>query len=257
MEQKPNLPELTNDQTPNPPAVPPTPQIVTATPVQHGLPAPATPPGDLPLLTAAQLTTLHALTAGCSVAEAAREAGIHPATIYRWKKDDPRFIVTMNAWRSEALASARDRFLALTDEAVRTAYRLLRKDNASVAIAIIKALGPIVGDKPGVIDVDEASDELRTDRRKRDDARKRRLREEAKAIRDDAHCKLRRTQRTQKQLEDTFALAATEPESVMAELRRADELEVEANGLPGLNDVPPSQRIAAPPEQQNRSAAGK
>jgi len=32
---------------------------------------------------------------------------------------------------------------------------------------------------------------------------------------------------------------------------------VEADGLPGLNDVPPSQRIAAPPEQQNRSAAGK
>ena len=178
MEQTPNPAALTNDQTPSAHPATPTPQPVSAIAVPDALPPAGTPPCDLLELSTSQVKALEALTAGHSIADAARGAGVHPGTLHRWKKTDPRFIVALNAWRIEALASARDRVLALTDEATRAAYRLLRKDNPSVTIAILKSLGSLGDTPPGTTDIDEAAANLRQEQRKRDDARKSRLRDD-------------------------------------------------------------------------------
>ena len=253
MEQTPNPAALTNDPTLNPTPTPPTTQVVTATPVPDSLPAAGTPPVDLLELSESQIKALGAIAAGRSLADAAQDAGVDPSTVYRWRKNDPRFIVAMNAWRIEARVCARDRILALTDEATRAAYRLLRKDNPSVTIAIMKSIGSLAAARRGTTDVDEAADKLRRDKNKRVEARKQRLRLEADLIRINAQTALYRRHANHQQLEKTRAAAAQQPESVMRELRRSDELAVEADGLPVAEDVlpkPPTQ------EPEGNNAAG-
>jgi hypothetical protein len=239
MEQIPNNAALTNDPTSNLSPPTPPPQVVSATPVPDSPLAPGTPPLHLLELSPMQTKALVALAAGRSLADAAGDAGVDPSTIYRWKKNDPHFIVAMNAWRIEAMVGARDRLLALTDEATRAAYRLLRKDNPSVTIAIVKTIGSLAGVKPGTTDAAEAADALRRREEKRQEARKRRLRKEAEDIRLYAHSAHYKRQKNRKQMEETRAAAAQEPESVMRELRRADELCFEADGLPTTDDALP------------------
>jgi hypothetical protein len=244
MEQNPNLAALTNDSTLNPATPAEMPQAVSATQVAEAQMEPGTPPVDLGELSEAQIRALQTLAANGSLADAARSAGVAAMTLYRWRNDNPHFIVALNAWRGEVIASAYDRVLGLSDEAIRAALRLVRKDNPSVTIAILKALGALTHREPGTTDVNEFASNLRQVARKRAKGKWERLLSEAEQIRVEAQPAHWRRQRSMDQLRKTSALEETEPESVVREHRRADELVIEATGLPRPDDAVPGPAAA-------------
>src|SRR2546421_677969 len=65
-----------------------------------------------------QRTAIEMLTSGHTAIDSAMKAGVRRMTLYRWLKSDATFQAAYNAWRRDALATARGRMLALTDVAV-------------------------------------------------------------------------------------------------------------------------------------------
>jgi hypothetical protein len=86
---------------------------------------------------------LMALTAGKSFPEAAREAGVCRASVYRWVQEDAQFRAAYNAWRQEAVDSAQSRVLMLADKAVDTLDKALQRDDQKVAMTILQKMGAL------------------------------------------------------------------------------------------------------------------
>jgi hypothetical protein len=109
---------------------------------------------------------------------------------------------------------------------------------------MLKSLELLKRRNPGNTDIDEVADALRQEARQREHAQRSRLYDEAKQIRGDARSIVWRKEAVQEQINETRALTAKEPPSVIREFQRADELMVRANGLPGPDDVPPPPAAA-------------
>lgn len=104
---------------------------------------PAQSPDDLECsdLSPAQVAYLRALISGKTITAAAEEAGVGRKTVYRWQSN-PRFAAVLNAWRNQAMESARTQLLGLTDEAIETLSIALRKNrDVRVALALLKGVG--------------------------------------------------------------------------------------------------------------------
>ena len=91
-------------------------------------------------LSPAQLAYLRALISGKTITAAAEEAGVARKTVYRWESN-PRFVAVLNAWRNQAMESARTQLVGLTDEAIETLSIALKKRDVRVALALLKGVG--------------------------------------------------------------------------------------------------------------------
>src|SRR6185437_10739799 len=88
-----------------------------------------------------QLAYLRALISGKTITAAAEEAGVARKTVYRWQSN-PRFAAVLNAWRNQAMESARTQLVGLTDEAIETLSVALKKNrDVRVALALLKGVG--------------------------------------------------------------------------------------------------------------------
>ena len=103
---------------------------------------PANAPDDLECadLSPAQLAYLRALISGKTITAAAEEAGVARKTVYRWQSN-PRFAAMLNAWRNQAMESARTQLVGLTDEAIETLSIALKNRDVRVALAVLKGVG--------------------------------------------------------------------------------------------------------------------
>jgi hypothetical protein len=97
---------------------------------------------------------------GKSVTEAAAEAGVGRRTLYRWLKEDPKFIAAWNAWRREIGQSARARLLGVAAEAVEAVREAVRKGDGRLALALLKGMGMVSTEAVGSEDAEVLAREM-------------------------------------------------------------------------------------------------
>src|SRR6202035_1322729 len=90
--------------------------------------------------------------AGQSFAQAATQAGVHRATVFRWVKRDPYFAAAFNAWKLELRASAQVRLLKLADKAVDVVEQALERGDEKVAMKMLRQLQVMRRTKVGTTD---------------------------------------------------------------------------------------------------------
>ncbi len=103
---------------------------------------------------AQQVAILH-LVQGKSIAEAARQAQVHRATVHRWIHSDPNFQAAYNAWQDEMSTSCYARLLTLCDEAVDTVQAALKKRHTRTAITLLRGMGMLRPRKDGPTNADD------------------------------------------------------------------------------------------------------
>src|SRR6185437_7546952 len=81
----------------------------------------------------AQETALAALRSGSSFPQAAEQAGVNRATVYRWVQRDAAFRAAYNAWQHELVESAHARLLKLSERAVEVLEHALKHGDKDVA----------------------------------------------------------------------------------------------------------------------------
>jgi len=121
-------------------------------------------------LTAKQEAALVRLAEGKSVVDSAKAAGVGRATLFRWLKNDPVFVAAYNAWKQEAMETARARLVALAGEAVTAVGGALEKGDVRTALTVLKALGLISQPKTGPTSVEEVKREQEVERKNREGA---------------------------------------------------------------------------------------
>jgi hypothetical protein len=96
-----------------------------------------------------QRAALAALAAGRGFGEAARSAGVTRQTLRNWRKKDHRFLALVNAWQSEAIASAQHRLIGIVDDAVTTIGDAIHTGDARTAMELMRRFGIVVPLEPG------------------------------------------------------------------------------------------------------------
>jgi hypothetical protein len=94
--------------------------------------------GGLP---ARQRTALIALAAGRGYTDAARAAGVSRQTLHTWRQKDARFAALLNACQNQLFASAQNRLIALTDDAVTTVGDAITTGDVRTALELLRRLG--------------------------------------------------------------------------------------------------------------------
>lgn len=93
-------------------------------------------------MTAKQKKAIAELARGGTVEHAAREAKVHVATVYRWRREDEEFRAELAARSSEVLESAITTITAAVPESILT-LRLIQSDNSmppSTRVAAARAV---------------------------------------------------------------------------------------------------------------------
>lgn len=88
-----------------------------------------------------QEVALVALREGQRLADAAQNAGVDRATLYRWIQNDAHFKAAYNLWQQEVTESARSRLLKLAEKAVDVVEQQLEGGNERVALHLLRHLG--------------------------------------------------------------------------------------------------------------------
>lgn len=91
-------------------------------------------------LSPAQTRVIAALTQGCSVTAAAREAGIHRTTIHHWLRSEPQFKTALETAQREYVATLSDEMRDLAARALQTLHTLLEDPNTPPAVRLKTAL---------------------------------------------------------------------------------------------------------------------
>lgn len=123
-------------------------------------------------LTPPQRTAIERMTHGETRVAAASAAGVSRATLNRWLSTDAAFQAAYNAWQKDVLDTARARLLSVTDVAVNTVLRAMKKGDARVALTILDRLGITTQPKPGPTDEEEVMQQQLIAQRKRELAQK-------------------------------------------------------------------------------------
>jgi len=134
----------------------------------HLVPAPAPaggPEGLVKRLSPVQATALQALAAGQNLRQAAKSCGVARSTIHYWLKYDATFRAAYNAWKQEMLESARARLLKGADAAVSAVLQAVAKGDSRAALAILKGIGALTPEQPGLTDPAMVAREMELDRR--------------------------------------------------------------------------------------------
>ena len=134
----------------NPPTPSPKESEATTTAVTTSLPevpqAPA-PPRDeadeeVPFegLSEVQIKVLRRVMAGVDITHAAVTAGVNRGTVHRWHKN-PRFAAVLDAWKQRTREVTRNQLVALSERCVHVLSDALDRDDARVAMSLLKYLG--------------------------------------------------------------------------------------------------------------------
>jgi transposase-like protein len=99
-----------------------------------------------------QQIAMEKLASGETIVDAAQAAGVTRMTLHRWLKQDARFAAAYNAWQQEAVATARGRLLALSDQAVTTVANSVKAGDTRAALLVLKAMGAMDRPTPGPTD---------------------------------------------------------------------------------------------------------
>jgi hypothetical protein len=122
-------------------------------------------------LTADQRAALVAIASGQSFSEAARTAGISRQTLYEWRQSSPIFVAALNAWQSDARASAQNRLVGLTDLAVDAVAQSIQKGDVRIAWDLLGKLGLLSPKLPGPSDPAEIEEQAFAAKTKRESNR--------------------------------------------------------------------------------------
>jgi len=111
------------------------------------VPQPPTPPRDeadeeVPLegLSEVQVNVLRRVMAGADISHAAVWAGVNRGTVHRWHKN-PRFAAVLDAWKQRTREVTRNQLVALSERCVHVLSDALDRDDARVAMSLLKHLG--------------------------------------------------------------------------------------------------------------------
>ena len=111
------------------------------------MPQPPTPPRDeadeeVPLegLSEVQVNVLRRVMAGADISHAAVWAGVNRGTVHRWHKN-PRFAAVLDAWKQRTREVTRNQLVALSERCVHVLSDALDRDDARVAMSLLKHLG--------------------------------------------------------------------------------------------------------------------
>jgi hypothetical protein len=116
-----------------------------------------------------QLKARDALITGRTITEAASDAGVHRSTVHRML-DDAEFVASLNARRSELRPAADSRLDHLQAKALDALEAALDDGNARIALALLKGVGLLDGEKPyiGSTTAEGAAMSLIADRKSRE-----------------------------------------------------------------------------------------
>ena len=117
-------------------------------------------------LSSRQLAALQAIASGKSLAAAAESSGVPRRTIYNWLSTDPHFRAAYNAWKRELMEFGRGRLLKMTESALDAVRSALEKGDARLAITLLKNIGMLAPETPGVTDPELVKAEMTLDRRR-------------------------------------------------------------------------------------------
>ena len=112
------------------------------------------------------MIVLDLLRLGKSIAETAREAGVHRATIYRWLKADPHFQAAYNQWREETEEFGRSRLAMLTEAAIDALQAALKDGDARAAMQLLTRMG-LFNPKPFVTNSAEVQQQAKLDEKRK------------------------------------------------------------------------------------------
>lgn len=111
------------------------------------MPQPPTPPRDeadeeVPFegLSEVQINVLRRVMNGADISHAAVWAGVNRGTIHRWHKN-PRFAAVLDAWKQRTREVTRNQLVALSERCVHVLSDALDRDDARVAMSLLKHLG--------------------------------------------------------------------------------------------------------------------
>jgi hypothetical protein len=88
-----------------------------------------------------QVDAIAAIMAGNTPTAAARAAGVHRATLYRWMKDDADFARALAECRAAGRFAVQERLLAMSDDCIDVVERAIHDGNAMVALRLMKLTG--------------------------------------------------------------------------------------------------------------------
>ena len=108
------------------------------------------PQQDATILSSKQETALAALLSGATAAVAAKAAGVHRSTMYRWLGNDYNFQAAYNRGRLTIRDELDNRMMRLAFKDVETVEAALKDGNIQAALSIIK----IAGGKPKIGETD-------------------------------------------------------------------------------------------------------
>ena len=95
-------------------------------------------------LSPAQLTAVGALLAGKTVTDAATDAGVDRATLYRWRKEDFAFQAALNAGRWELRGAIFGRLDRLAAKAADCLEKAIEGGDVKAALEVVKGMGILV-----------------------------------------------------------------------------------------------------------------
>jgi transposase-like protein len=87
-----------------------------------------------------QRIALISMMRGRKLVEVAREANVTAMTLYRWRRNHPRFRATFASWQEDMQAAAQDRLWETAEGAIRAIDDSIVSGNAKTAIAVLKML---------------------------------------------------------------------------------------------------------------------
>lgn len=90
-----------------------------------------------------QNAALEELVRGKSVPETAKAAGVNKTTVYRWIKNNPKFLAEYNIWHEEMEQKTRSRMLGMLCKAADAVEVALEEGDAKLGMRLMEKMGVI------------------------------------------------------------------------------------------------------------------
>jgi hypothetical protein len=106
-------------------------------------------------VTAQQERAMGLMAVGRSIAEVASAVGVNRGTIYRWMKEDQKFVAAYNLWRREQKRAVQRRLLSACEAAAEVVVAQIQRGDAKLAAQLLKGMGVMKEEKDGPVDPGE------------------------------------------------------------------------------------------------------
>ena len=92
---------------------------------------------------------MYLLSAGADVTQTAADLDVNPSTIHRWRQDD-YFEAALNQTRQELVDALSSQLLTTAQAAARIVAQAVEGGDVRAALAVLKGLGFLAGDRPAI-----------------------------------------------------------------------------------------------------------